>query len=709
MKRLADNNAPTCRLLLAHSEIKHGLVETGIPQINADQLNHRYSFDHIDVMTQEEFDSWFARLPRCMYDLVDEGGVLNMVTVANKLTRRILLQQDDWAEWHESEFIQLDQYAKQHMFGEPCKVTKTSAVFNLIWTYVIKELDGRKKARCTCDGSTRGGQVRILDHTFANNIDQTGSRIFYAVAAAENLLVFGADVSNAFGEAPPPKQGFYIRPDTAFRAWYKARYGIDIPQGYVIPVLAAMQGHPESPRLWEKHCDRILQKIGLTPTTHAPCLYSGTIEAEKVYFKRQVDDFAIACKEERTATIIFDAIDFALQIPIKRQGLLTLFNGLDVQQSRWYIKISVQTYLTKTLEPYFNDWLDIPSKPLPVPLGTNEKFHNELYRAIGDPDLKVQAALAKKMGFGYRKAIGELIWPMTTCRPDLSQAVVKCSQASAAPTETHYNAIKSIFRYLAATMSDGIYFWRTAARMDLPNDALPTIHSTPHDLRMQGRPEENALNLCGYMDSSWGDCLLTRRSTGGVCFRLAGGPTAWKTQLLPTVALSSTEAEYMEATVAGRMSLYIRSIMWDLGIPQEAATILYEDNDGATAMVNAGKPTSRSRHIDIKYYAIQEWVERDLIILQRIHTALNMADHYTKPLPRILFYRHNDYNMGRVPPTYSPKYLECLRVYSSPKKDTQTKQKEYTARAAKTLAPWDIIISSSHGSTFTHSASTSSK
>ena len=365
---------------------------------------------------------------------------------------------------------------------------------------------------------------------------QTGSCIFYAVAAAENL------VSNAFGEAPPPKQGFYIHPDKAFIEWFKARYGKDIPDGWVIPVLAAMQGHPESPRLWEKHCDRILKKIGLIPTTHEPCLYFGYIDKDRVYFKRQVDDFAIACKAERIATLIFDAIAFELQIPIKHQGLITLFNGLDVLQSRWYIKIYAKTYLAKTLLPYFEDWLDIPSKPLPIPLGTNEKFHNELYKATGNPDTKVQAALSKRMGFGYRKAIGELIWPMTTCHPDLSQAVVKCSQASAAPTETHYNAIKSIFQYLAATSNDGIYFWRTAPRMDLPEDDLPTIHSTPQDIRMQGRPKEEPLNLCGYMDSSWGDCLLMRRSTGGVCFRLAGGPVAWKGQLLPTVALLSTKS-----------------------------------------------------------------------------------------------------------------------------------------------------------------------
>jgi hypothetical protein len=129
--------------------------------------------------------------------------------------------------------------------------------------------------------------------------------------------------------------------------------------------------------------------------------------------------------------------------------------------------------------------------------------------------------------------------------------------------------------------------------MDLPEDPLPCIHSTPHDLLLDGRPDEAVSTLVGYMDSSWGDCLITRRSFSGCNMRLAGGPVGYKGQLLPTVALSSTEAEYMMACAAGHMSLYIRSILFDIGVPQEAATILYEDNDGATAMANAGKPTSR--------------------------------------------------------------------------------------------------------------------
>ncbi len=89
-----------------------------------------------------------------------------------------------------------------------------------------------------------------MDHTYANCMDHTGARIYYAASAVKNLIIFGADVSNAFGEAPPPKQGAFIRPDRAFRNWWTVHKGrAPIPEGYVIPVLKAMQGHPESPQL----------------------------------------------------------------------------------------------------------------------------------------------------------------------------------------------------------------------------------------------------------------------------------------------------------------------------------------------------------------------------------------------------------------------------------------------------------------------------
>jgi hypothetical protein len=92
--------------------------------------------------------------------------------------------------------------------------------------------------------------------------------------------------------------------------------------------------------------------------------------------------------------------------------------------------------------------------------------------------------------------------------------------------------------------------------------------------------------------------------------------------------------------------------MSDLGIPQHAASVLYEDNDACTAMAMAQKPTPRTRHMDIKYQVICEWVERDLLHLRRIDTTINLADLFTKQLGSTLFYRHLDYIHGHVPPHY---------------------------------------------------------
>jgi hypothetical protein len=65
----------------------------------------------------------------------------------------------------------------------------------------------------------------------------------------------------------------------------------------------------------------------------------------------------------------------------------------------------------------------------------------------------------------------------------------------------------------------------------------------------------------------------------------------------------------MAAYELGKMLLYVRIILWDLNVPQEAASRLYEDNDACTAMANAQKPTSRTRHMDIRYHVLCEWVE----------------------------------------------------------------------------------------------------
>jgi hypothetical protein len=94
------------------------------------------------------------------------------------------------------------------------------------------------------------GMVCVLAETYANCVDQTSAHLFYAIAATKNLLVFGANVSNAFAEAPPPTQGFFIHLDHAFHEWWVTHKKLPpVPPLHVIPVLTAMQGHPESQRL----------------------------------------------------------------------------------------------------------------------------------------------------------------------------------------------------------------------------------------------------------------------------------------------------------------------------------------------------------------------------------------------------------------------------------------------------------------------------
>ena len=227
-------------------------------------------------------------------------------------------------------------------------------------------------------------------------MDQISSRILYALSAAENLVVYGADVANAFGEAPPPKQGFFIRPDKAFHDWWLHKNRAPIPKGYVIPILAAMEGHPESPRLWEKYADKIIRNLGLKPTIHEPCLYSGVVDGERVLFKRQVDDFEIATSSERIANILFDAIDDLLTFPIKRMGLVTMFNGIDVLQNRDYIKISVQTYIERFLEKHLNSWMAMSqTSEYPTPLPHRPKMMQDILNTEGSSDEKAQTDLAK--------------------------------------------------------------------------------------------------------------------------------------------------------------------------------------------------------------------------------------------------------------------------------------------------------------------------
>ena len=96
--------------------------------------------------------------------------------------------------------------------------------------------------------------------------------------------------------------------------------------------------------------------------------------------------------------------------------------------------------------------------------------------------------------------------------------------------------------------------------------------------------------LSAYCDASYAGCLDTRRSTTGYVFILNGGAITWTSRLQPTVAVSTTEAEYMAAAAATKEALWLRKLFADLSLPIICIDIA-ADNQAAISLLK--NPSSR--------------------------------------------------------------------------------------------------------------------
>ena len=499
--------------------------DTGIPQLHFDQLNPLSHILH--DMKHDEIE----------YKTVPEAPPLNNAavykTTTAPLTRKRLQQQDDWNDWIESERLQLDQYEQQDMFGPPGELPTGIDDINvlpMIWTYLTKTC-GRKKARCVANGAPHLKGSVTLANTYAACLEQTAARIFWSLAATLGKLVFGSDASNAFGEAPAPKAPLFLRVDDAYRDWYEYKTGKRIPPSSYVRVKHAIQGHPESPRLWQEHIDKILRKLGFQPTTQEPCLYKyvGTdFEDKQIFLLRQVDDFAIACNNEAIANTIWDRIDGELSAPLKKEGLLARHNGIDIIQSQQCIKIHCETYLHKILsnKQFLTD-IDITSNK-PIPMKPDHDYITQFDTSRGPTDPMEHKALESKMGFKYRQATGELLFAMVTCGPDISVAVLKLTQHNNNPAEIHYKAAMDVYKYLAATKTKGLQFWRTQKLPGLP-DVTPDMAEPEQYLLTTPATPTSGDTAYGYVDSDWGGNTQDRKSISGISVILGGAAVAYKT------------------------------------------------------------------------------------------------------------------------------------------------------------------------------------
>jgi len=138
-----------------------------------------------------------------------------------------------------------------------------------------------------------------------------------------------------------------------------------------------------------------------------------------------------------------------------------------------------------------------------------------------------------------------------------------------------------------------------------------------------------------YTDADWGQDLNSRKSTEGCISLLGTCPINWSSQLQRTVALSSTEAEFMALKSADQEAIYLQNILnWledykILSIPNRFSTILV-DNQGAKSLSESSTHHKRTKHIDIAYHFIRQSVEDGKVKVVYIPTKLQLADPLTK-------------------------------------------------------------------------------
>ena len=204
----------------------------------------------------------------------------------------------------------------------------------------------------------------------------------------------------------------------------------------------------------------------------------------------------------------------------------------------------------------------------------------------------------------YRELIGSLMYLAVCTRPDIAHTVSYLSQFNENFGKEHWAAGKRIIKYLKGTIDVGIEF----------------------------KPNSTTLN--GFVDSDWGTCPVDRRSYTGYIFLLNGGPVSWDSKKERTVALSSTEAEYMALSEATKESIYLNSFLIELGFEKLADGALFNDNIGAKKLAENATFHARSKHIDIRHHFIREALRDQKIIIRHLPTEDMPADMMTKGLSK---------------------------------------------------------------------------
>ena len=128
------------------------------------------------------------------------------------------------------------------------------------------------------------------------------------------------------------------------------------------------------------------------------------------------------------------------------------------------------------------------------------------------------------------------------------------------------------------------------------------------------------LEVHGYTDADWAGSVSDRRSTSGFMFSLGSAAISWSSKKQPTVALSSTEAEYRGAAMAACEVAWLHKLLYDMHQSIDGPVVIYCDNMSSIHLVNNPVYHARTKHIEVHYHYVREKVLLGLIDLVYVST-----------------------------------------------------------------------------------------
>ena len=382
-------------------------------------------------------------------------------------------------------------------------------------------------------------------------------------------------------------------------------------------VVKALYGLHESPRVWNDEISAFMKREGLHRSLSDPSVYvnnAGEVQMMLIT-GLWVDDLVIATKHDKTLKRFKKAISGTYRMIDK--GMMTWCLGMSVKQDATGIELNQAAYIDKILQRFSM----ADAKPAPTPFPSGVQLSDEQ-----SPQTDQEREEMQKVP--YRQAVGALIHLITCTRPDVAFHVGQLARYSANPGRAHWQALKHLLRYLAATKQLSIRYTRNDPDGDKLTDLV----------------------LTGYVDASWGSETDDRKSVTGYIMTLAGGPVAWMSKRQSITAQSTAEAEYVAASSATSEVLYLRKLLSELGMPQMSATTVFEDNQPCIQIANNPGTSARTKHIALRYHAVRERVANGEVKLVYVPTEDQVADLLTKSVGRVILQRLRPVLMGHQVP-----------------------------------------------------------